>query len=503
MQKPGTTSVTSPLLPSFARFLLNHHLEEFGKVALRISLETKPPILKFFKSLSEAELLALTLKGWTETFQALATDTYEELMKTSLHRWKNNQLPGMEKDDVVTEDITLVTHARKKAMIQFIPRFTQEPDRILKLVEEIDSWLLEYTSQSFKIFIQILQERIDNQMQKLKERDALFRQAQAVTHIGNYMWDLTDSKLTWSDELYRIYGFDPATTTITNELAASRNHPDDLQSIRSSIQTSQETLHPFDFYYRIIVDGKIKTLHAKGEVMPDETGNPMRIFGTTQDVTSQKETERKLEENRAFISKIADAAPAIIASYNIQTGAFVYVSNGLRGLLGYDPDAVREQGIAFFTSLVHPDDLATITQRNSEAQQQANEDRHMGKEAVVEFIYRMRHSNGMYRWFHTYGTVFSRDQQGNVELVLNISLDITEKVKAEEVLVQRTAELQQSNANLEEFAFVASHDLKEPLRKISTLGDRLLETERANFFVWKSLSRQDDHKRAPHAADGG
>ena len=56
---------------------------------------------------------------------------------------------------------------------------------------------------------------------------------------------------------------------------------------------------------------------------------------------------------------------------------------------------------------------------------------------------------------------------------LNISLDITERVKAENILVQRTHELQQSNDSLEEFAYVASHDLKEPLRKISIFTNRL------------------------------
>jgi PAS domain S-box-containing protein len=481
MQTPASSSIKKPILPSFARFLLDRHMEEFCKVALKTTFETDAPILKLFKSLGETELLALTIKGWTETLGALTTGKSEELMRASLDRWKNNQLPGMEKDDVVTEDITLLTHVRKKTLTQFIPRFTKEPEKIIKLIEEIDGWQLEYTSNSFKIFIQILQERIESQIQKLKNSDALFRQAQAITHIGNYVWDLSNQKLTWSEELYRIYGLDPTTATITNEIAAAINHPDDLKAIYSHIQKSRETLQPFDFFYRIIVKGKTKTLHARGEVVADEMGKPAKILGTAQDVTSQKDTERKFEENRIFINKIADAAPAIIASYNIQTGNFVYVSNGLRELLGYDPESAREQGMAFFTSLVHPDDLPSIMQRNSEAQQQANENGHAPSEAVVEFIYRMRHANGTYRWFHTYGTVFSRDKLAQVELVLNISLDITEKIKAEEIIMRRTAELQQSNANLQEFAFVASHDLKEPLRKISTLGDRLLQTERENY----------------------
>src|SRR5205085_10638109 len=151
----------------------------------------------------------------------------------------------------------------------------------------------------------------------------------------------------------------------------------------------------------------------------DEQNKPIKIFGTAQDVTEQKETERKLEQNRTFINKIADAAPAIIASYNIQTGELAYVSKGLQKMLGYDPDHAREAGLPFFTEIVHPDDLPHILQQNQRSQQHANENGHSANEGVVEFQYRMRHANGTYHWFHTFGTVFSRDAAGNVDLVLN------------------------------------------------------------------------------------
>ncbi|MGB8192772.1 MAG: ATP-binding protein, partial [Chitinophagaceae bacterium] len=99
------------------------------------------------------------------------------------------------------------------------------------------------------------------------------------------------------------------------------------------------------------------------------------------------------------------------------------------------------------------------------------------EEPIIEFEYRMRHVNGDYRWFHTFGTVFDRNSKGEVEHVLNISIDITERKEMETALTQKNLLLQQSNANLEEFAYVASHDLKEPLRKISIFGDRLLSTQ--------------------------
>jgi light-regulated signal transduction histidine kinase (bacteriophytochrome) len=121
-------------------------------------------------------------------------------------------------------------------------------------------------------------------------------------------------------------------------------------------------------------------------------------------------------------------------------------------------------------------------EQNARAVQEANQHPvDVKEEPVVEFLYRMRHANGDYRWFHTFGTVFSRNAAGEVENVLNISLDITEKIKAEQILVEKSTELEQSNKSLEEFAFIASHDLKEPLRKISTLTDRLVSLEDVNL----------------------
>lgn len=342
MEAVHTRQKALTTLSSFASFILENHLDEYVRESLRISYEANLPIMKFFRELGEEQLFELSKQGSRDVLQGLIDGRPGDLIRQSIEMWKSNQLPRMEKDDVVVEDITLVSHVRKKSLLAFIPRFTKDPALIIKLVGELDEWQLDYATVTFKTFIGILQERITRQLQQLQESDERFKQAQAVTHIGSYVWDLKTQGLLWSDELYRIYGLDPASTVISNEVVARYQHPDDNDHVRLKVRRSIETQEPFDFFYRIILeDGFIKTLHARGEVMVDESGKSSKILGTAQDVTKQKEIERKLEEN--------------------------------------------------------------------------------------------------------------------------------------------TTELQQSNANLQEFAFIASHDLKEPLRKISTLGDRLLQMERKNF----------------------
>ncbi|HEX8060043.1 MAG TPA: PAS domain-containing protein, partial [Cyclobacteriaceae bacterium] len=466
-------------LAGFAAFLLKDHLEEFAKVALRVSREANVPILKYINA-SDEDLLRLMIPGYSELLNGLINGNTNEIIAKTVDSWSKNQLPIIEKDQIVTEDIALVLRVRKQVFLHFLPRYTKDLTNGIDIINEIDDYLQRYLSVLIGTYTTILQERIERNLEEYKQRNKLYRQAEAVTKIGNYVWDLGTQMLTWSDELYRIYEIAPG-TSVSNGVLRPYNHPEDNIIVDTSIGESIKSGKPFNFHYRIILkDGREKFLHARGEIQYDLSGKAQRIFGTAQDVTEQKAIESQLEQNQKFIHKIADAAPSIITTYNIKTGKYLFVSAGLRTLLGYDPKRALDEGIALFVGLMHPDDVGPIMERNAKIITETNSDYIEGMdEPVAEFQYRLRHANGEYRWLQTFGTVFSRDENNQVDHVLNISLDITEKIKAEQILLQKTNELEQSNRSLEEFAFIASHDLKEPLRKISTLTDRavLLEDE--------------------------
>lgn len=317
-------------------------------------------------------------------------------------------------------------------------------------------------------------------LQQLRESDALYKQSQALTHIGNWLWEVESNRVAWSDELYRIYGLEPQSEEITFERFLQLVHPDDRERVVATVSQSLQTHQPNDFHHRVVwPDGTIRVLHAKGEVVLNEAGQPYRMVGTGQDVTEPHRLETELREKQLFIQKITDAAPSVITAYNLNTGVYTFVSAGLEKLLGYPPQQALDVGVEFIASRVHPDDLPLILEKNSQVLEAANQPDTPGSdETVAEFEYRVRHQNGQYRWMHTYGTVFGRDTQGRVEHVLNISVDITERVQAEHQLEEKTVQLERSNASLREFAYVASHDLKEPLRKISMFSDRLQHTER-------------------------
>jgi PAS domain S-box-containing protein len=454
------------------------------------------------------------------------------------------------------------------------------------------------------------QELID----RLQESEKHFKQAQSLARIGNWSIDIKTKVFTWSDEMYNIFEFDKS-KKFTYDEWLDNIHPEDREAVREYLKECMEAKKIYDKVHRIVLpSGKIKTIHRKGEFVLNERGDPVKIIGTTQDITEEYRIQQELRESQTFIRKITDATPSIIASYNVNTGKCVFISEGLEKLLGYKTDEVIEKGMDFFVSIIHPDDAIKIMQKNAAALEEANT-YPQKNDMVVEFTYRMRHKNGHYKWFHTYGTIFDRNSSGKVEHVLNISLDITEQIEAtekikeqehfiqqiadasptilylydvekqsiiyinreiffvlgylpeeildwgthiteklyhpedyhllparkesgknfqqadsmiqyecrmknnggewrwllvreivfktdkdgnitqilgaaldinrrkemEKTILQNTLLLEQSNASLEEFAYVASHDLKEPLRKISTFGDRLIATQSNNL----------------------
>lgn len=134
--------------------------------------------------------------------------------------------------------------------------------------------------------------------------------------------------------------------------------------------------------------------------------------------------ERKLQE------RVADAVPAIVAVYDINTGQYLYVNKAITRILGYEPEDWLEGSMEFALSIIHPEDSQKLMARNAQALEAANQQIAGGNEPIVDFEYRLKHKNGSWRWLHTEGTVFERTE-GKVSLILNVSLDITDRKVAE------------------------------------------------------------------------
>lgn len=198
------------------------------------------------------------------------------------------------------------------------------------------------------------------------------------------------------------------------------------------------------------------------------------IISAYHDETARIEAVRLLSEANHFVSRINDTAPMLIYLYDLNLRRDLYANRSIAEMLHYS----REARVAFagreLASLMHPYDRRTLVREFRRL-------RTCKSDEALEFECRLQEADGTWRWYHSRYTVFQRDANGLPEQILGAAVDVTERKRAEEALQSLTNELQRSNKALQDFASIASHDLKEPLRKIQAFGGRLKTKEAANL----------------------
>jgi PAS domain S-box-containing protein len=143
--------------------------------------------------------------------------------------------------------------------------------------------------------------------ERLRVAGSKLAQAQHIAHLGSWEWDVLQNRVTWSDELYRIYGVEPQTFEATYEGFLDRVHPEDREMVNERVQTAFRTDAGFDFVHRIVrSDGVERILHGRGEVAGDEAGIPVRMAGTSQDITDRVRAEESVARELRALSAAKD-----------------------------------------------------------------------------------------------------------------------------------------------------------------------------------------------------
>src|SRR5262249_31863488 len=128
--------------------------------------------------------------------------------------------------------------------------------------------------------------------EELRKREAQLKDAQRLARLGNWEWDIATKTVTWSDEMYRIYGVDPESFSITFAAILEITHPDDRVEIVASVNQARADGTAYLNEHRIIrPDGETRVLQARGVSVLDAAGQTVRMHGTSQDITERKQAE--------------------------------------------------------------------------------------------------------------------------------------------------------------------------------------------------------------------
>jgi len=164
--------------------------------------------------------------------------------------------------------------------------------------------------------------------------------AQALAHLGSWEWDIDTGKVEWSDEQFRIFGYEPGAIAPTYDTFMALLHPDDRAPVLAAINDALLGCSPCDVQYRIVrQNGEVRFIHGRGEVQRDATGHPFSMAGTILDVTARKQAEEVLRVSEAKFRALVEETTDWMWEVN-ELGHYTYCSPKIRDFLGYEPGEV-------------------------------------------------------------------------------------------------------------------------------------------------------------------
>ncbi|GAB3501498.1 CheR family methyltransferase [Emticicia fontis] len=326
------------------------------------------------------------------------------------------------------------------------------------------------------------QAQLEELNKQLIIQNKAFEGAQVSSKMGSMTWNLQTDEFTYSDNLFRIFGYKPKEFTPTVKKLASFVHPDDLPDIEKIIKKPLGKKKISELSFRAYTkDGALKYIKGTGSIL--NLGTESMLVASLQDITEDVLLNRNLQLREAQLSESQRIGKIGSWEIDFATNTIQWSDENYR-LYGYKPKEIVIDFITF--GHVHPDDIEKLGEAIEKS-------RTTGE--AFETEYRRYDKQGTLRYIYSKGDV-RKDKKGTITGMLCISIDLTELRLKEQKLLEtyqqlesKNIELEHSNAELASFSYIASHDLGDPLYKIEAFTERILLKEELSDTAKDYFSR--------------
>ena len=290
--------------------------------------------------------------------------------------------------------------------------------------------------------------------------EAYLAEAQKLTHTGSWARNPATGEFSYcSEEMFRIFGWEPQQGMPTDEMFRQRIHPDDLEEVFQKIQKARQQKTDYANDFRIILpDGTMKYIRSIVHVVVSETGEIVKWFGTAMDVTERKKAEEAVRRSEALLAEGQRISHTGSWVWKPAIGEMISSKERFR-IFGIDPEKTKPSFDVFWER-VHPEDRPRFKEDLDSA---IREKRDFDNE------HRIVTPGGVIKHIHSVGHAVL-NESGELAEFIGTTMDITDRKRAEEALHEAREELARVArvTMMGELAASIAHEVNQPLAGVVT-----------------------------------